>query len=192
MFVKLSSFFVNLLISCRTIDASEENIYTYGFELLLSSFAGIAILHLSSALLDVPFSWTLYLLGFVQYRITGGGYHATSHTRCLIIFSLAYLIAIAINNHVYKCMNYGAITSACMFVLFVFVAPVEAANKTVSLKRQRKLRIIGMGLALLSLFWGIIFASFCEPSKALSMYYTGSCTAGVSIVAGFISNKTRR
>lgn len=62
MFVKLSSFFVNLLIACRTIDASEENIYTYGFELLLSSFAGIAILHLSSALLDVPFSWTLYLL----------------------------------------------------------------------------------------------------------------------------------
>lgn len=67
----------NKLCAFGIFPKSQEKIYIYGFELLLSSVIGIMVLMMISITRGTAFAWLSYLLGFIPVRITGGGYHAS-------------------------------------------------------------------------------------------------------------------
>ena len=72
----------------RIIEAKTIHIYTYGLELLFSSLAGVVALIIISTANGKAFLWIPYLAGFIPLRLSGGGYHASTHFRCIFIFSL--------------------------------------------------------------------------------------------------------
>ena len=76
------------------IEAKAIRIYAYGLELLYSSLAGVVALMIISAVCEKPFQWIPYLAGFVPLRLSGGGYHAKSHFRCIFTFSLLYFLVL--------------------------------------------------------------------------------------------------
>ena len=82
----------NKLCAFGIFPKSQEKIYIYGFELLLSSVIGIMVLMMISITRGTAFAWLSYLLGFIPVRITGGGYHAKTHFTCILSFSLLFLI----------------------------------------------------------------------------------------------------
>lgn len=192
MFVKLASIIVDILISYEIVDAQKSRIYVYGFELLISSIAGIVALCFISVFTDCPICWIPYLLGFIPFRLTGGGYHAQSHSSCLFLFSVTYLIALLLNYSIDALSYFGVVANLYLIILFVFIAPVEAMNKPVPTERRKVLRMTGIGLAIFNILICVVVEIFFVPAKISSMYYMGNCIAGISMLVGSTSCKRRK
>ena len=92
----------NKLCAFGIFPKSQEKIYIYGFELLLSSVIGIMVLMMISITRGTAFAWLSYLLGFIPVRITGGGYHAKTHFTCILSFSLLFLIFLLSSSFIIK------------------------------------------------------------------------------------------
>lgn len=191
MFVRLALYFVDILVKHGIIEEKRKRIYEYGFELLLSSVAGIAALFFLSVLLGKPTAWIPYLLGFIPFRLTGGGYHAKSHTSCILLFSTAFFVSILINISINEASCYGIMVNLWITVLYLSVAPVQAINKSVPAMVRKKNRRLGISIAVLNMFLGVLEVSHLLHIEALFMYYIGNTFAGISILVGFFTNKRR-
>lgn len=191
LFVRLAANFVDILVTYGIIEETRKRLYEYGFELLLSSVAGIAALFFLSVLVGKPTAWIPYLLGFIPFRLTGGGYHAKSHSSCITLFSVAYLVSMLIDNEINKVSCYGMMINFWIIVLYLTVAPVQATNKPVPVRMRKKHRRFGISIAVLNMFLGILEVSHLFRIEAPLMYYIGNTFAGISILVGFITNKRR-
>ncbi len=72
------------------IEAKATHIYAYGLELLFSSLGGVVALIIISTVCGKPFLWIPYLAGFIPLRLSGGGYHAKTHFRCVFTFKYVF------------------------------------------------------------------------------------------------------
>lgn len=176
----------------RVIEASMVNICAYGFEVLLSSIAGVTALIIISIVDGKTFFWFPYLLGFVPLRLSGGGYHAKTHFRCLFIFSLLYSIVLI--GELYM-IQFRAWLVACAInlVIIYFCSPVEASNKPLKECQWRTNRRNSLCLASVNLVGCIALVFLCEiDSSWLNMYFAGNSLAGVSMLFAAITKKNVR
>lgn len=129
----------NKLCAFGIFPKSQEKIYIYGFELLLSSVIGIMVLMMISITRGTAFAWLSYLLGFIPVRITGGGYHAKTHFTCILSFSLLFLIFLLSSSFIdIQSITY-IFLSLTTLIISLAVAPVEAINKPLSNERRSKI-----------------------------------------------------
>jgi len=120
------------------IEKGQISVYTYGFELLISTIIEICLLILMSVLLGAPFSWLFFLLGFIPERIHAGGYHAKTHLSCYIIFTSLFTLSSFISLSFSFPDIFPLITSLVLLVLILIWGPVEATNKPLSIERRKK------------------------------------------------------
>lgn len=111
------------------IEPQKIHIYAYGLELLYSSLAGVMALVITSAVCGKPFLWIPYLVGFVPLRLSGGGYHAKTHFRCIFTFSLLYFLVLLVVILYAIPAIICLITCLANLVIILFFSPVAAPNK---------------------------------------------------------------
>lgn len=133
---------IAVFLSDKT-DEYPLEIYTYGFELLISSITETFILIVLGVILDAFLETIVFVISFSFIRFFVGGYHAKSYLKCAIVTVIVYLLVIIsyeLFKEVYFILQIGVIVFAFLFS-FVFIcifAPIENANKKIENKKKTK------------------------------------------------------
>lgn len=182
--------YVGFLVSQGIIEEADQEIYCYGFKVLL--FNAICILSVMAIglFLGLLPETVSFLIGFFGMRLYAGGYHAATEKRCYGLFMMTYLLFcwyISIFPQ-FNIIVLSAIMCFCVASVLKF-APIadqsvkESAEKF-GMFRRRCLLICGMNLLIVCLFVGYF------PNNTLLYSYTlGFIVECVSIIAEKIFNK---
>lgn len=175
------------------IEAGKARVYAYGLELLYSSLAGVAVLIIASAICAEPFLWIPYLAGFAPLRLSGGGYHAKTHFRCIFAFSFLYfLVLFMVRSYVIPARTW-LIACPVNLVIILLFSPVAAPNKPLKESKRRTNRRSSLLLGLANLLGSatVVFL-FTPKGQWVNMYFAGSSMAGLSMLLAVIKKRERR
>lgn len=175
------------------IETGKARIYAYGLELLYSSLAGVAALLIISAICGKPFLWIPYLAGFVPLRLSGGGYHAKTHFRCIFTFSFLYFLVLFTERLYPIPVKACLITCSINLVIILLFSPVAAPNKPLKESSRRINRRNSLLLGLVNLLGAMAVVFLFTPNgQWVNMYFAGSSMAGLSMLLAVIKKQERR
>lgn len=175
------------------IETGKARIYAYGLELLYSSLAGVAALLIISAICGKPFLWIPYLAGFVPLRLSGGGYHAKTHFRCIFTFSFLYSLVLFTERLYPIPVKACLIACSINLVIILLFSPVAAPNKPLKESSRRTNRRNSLLLGLVNLLGAFAAVFLFTPNgQWVNMYFAGSSMAGLSMLLAVIKKQERR
>lgn len=181
------------MIDNDIIESEATRIYAYGLELLYSSFAGVIALIIISTVFGKPFLWMPYLAGFVPLRLSGGGYHAKTHFRCIFTFSLLYFFVLLIERLYVFSAKICLVTCLVNFTIILLFAPVAAPNKPLKEYQARMNRRDSIVLGLINLLgYFVLVFLFNVHHQWVNLYFAGSSMAGLSMLLSVINKRGRR
>lgn len=172
MISKLSSGIVKVLIRQSVVDKENEELYDYGFFILLSQILYFIIALLIGILLNVIPHSIIFYIAFSFVRRYAGGYHASTEIRCEISTAISIIACISIIklSQFYDfniiLLIISAISAICIFVL----CPLDTPEKPLSEKEFKYFRKISWLILLIItiliiisyvLSWKFIFAPCC-------------------------------
>lgn len=175
------------------IESKAIHIYAYGLELLYSSLAGVVVLVIISVVCGKPYLWIPYLLGFALLRLSGGGYHAITHFRCVFIFSLLYSLVLLIESVCAIPVKIYLVTCLGNLVIILLFSPVAAPNKPLKESQGKTNRRNSLILGIANLLGYIVLVFlFNVHNQWVNMYIVGSSMAGLSMLLAVINKRERR
>ena len=174
---KVSSFY----ISKGMIPEKDREIYDYCFEVLLSTASTTAVILGISIAAGAVLRTLSYMAVFGMLKSSVGGYHARTHTGCLVrsvgVYAVYLVLSLLLPAGVMKMLTVllTGFAAATVFRL----APVGTENKplgqaqTIRLRKQSRLLILALTAVNL-----ILLAAGADPQFAFAM------SSGMTIVAG--------
>jgi len=169
MLQKFSEQLTDFLLIKGIIDSEDREIYTYGFEALLSTVINIFIVLTIGIVAGIALESMFYLLMFAILRVYCGGYHAETHISCILIFTGIYGTSMITARllPVEAESIFSLITGTLSFVAILILAPIEHKNKPFvddeKVKFRKTARIIA-SLQLMSIY--LINGIFTPAMKA--------------------------
>lgn len=157
---------------------SQKAIYTYGFELLLSSSAVAISIFILSVLLGKIYSSIVFSSIFVTIRLFSGGFHAKTYGRCFIFSNLTYLICLVSANQILLhdlgllCPILATAAAVTIFVL----TPIKHKNHPLSDGKYKKNQRISRALTV-CICLVILTSHYCFYAPNLV------CLSSVTLVA---------
>lgn len=122
------------------IPEGEQDVYAYSLEVVLGS----AMFWLMMILLTIAFgevgATMIYLIVFFLFRSSIGGYHASTHLRCISISAIAYLIFIWCYNQFASQTILTLVFSILAIVIVFIFAPIDHPNKPFSRAEWQRYR----------------------------------------------------
>lgn len=181
--------YVGFLVSQGIIEEADQEIYCYGFKVLL--FNAICILSVMAIglFLGLLPETVSFLIGFFGMRLYAGGYHAATEKRCYGLFMMTYLLVCGyiiifprVNIVVWSVILCFCAVSILKFAPIADQSVKESAEKF-GMFRRRCLLICRMNLIIAGLFVGYF------PNNTLLYSYTlGFIVECVSIIVARILN----
>ena len=171
------------LVKRKVIDEKQHEVYTYGFELIVSALINILLMAIISIAFRRYYDWLLFLAAFVPLRMTAGGYHAGSHMKCIIVGTVGFTALLAL------CRFWGdwiiaiLLIAALSFLLILSFSPVEAHNKKLKGGQRKKNRTISMCIGVANLVIAVVVRFIPSLSGVLNIYYAGVFAAALSMLA---------
>ena len=174
---KVSSFY----ISKGMIPEKDREIYDYCFEVLISTASTTAVILGISIAAGAVLRTLSYMAVFGMLKSSVGGYHARTHTGCLVrsvgVYAVYLALSLLLPAGVMKMLTVllTGFAAATVFRL----APVGTENKplgqaqTIRLRKQSRLLILALTAVNL-----ILLAAGADPQFAFAM------SSGMTIVAG--------
>lgn len=157
---------------CGIIENQTVKVYTYGFELLISSIMSIFPIIILSIIMQIPNAWLIFLLGFIPERVTAGGYHASTPLRCHIIFSSVFLLLLVIRNALTFPSCFAVWTSIFELLLVYIFSPIEAVNKPLCESKKQTNRHRSFFFALCNIILSfIILVQLDTLNLPLSIFF---------------------
>ena len=123
---RLCKHCIDYMIKYKAIENSQKNIMMYGLDLLFTSNLNIIIILSVGFFVGRITETSLLMLFYIPLQSFGGGYHCSTHLRCLALmvvkffFALVYLIRL--QSEIIWTL------SILMLGVFYFFAPVEHKN----------------------------------------------------------------
>ncbi|NMA65399.1 MAG: accessory gene regulator B family protein [Clostridiaceae bacterium] len=146
MISSVSKKITELFINNNIIKSEDKEIYSYGLEYIISSVLPIIFALVISLIIGMTGSVIIYMLTFVLFRIFAGGYHASSHLKCQILFYTTLAINVLIIRLItmlddttvkYLTVLISVIASGIIF----WLAPIDNENKPFSKDEYIKFKI---------------------------------------------------
>jgi len=165
-YAKLSDFIFDRYFLPLGVDEKYKSIYSYGCEIILSSLFNTILLFILGGSLHILTEMLCFLLTFIPLRIYGRGAHASTHTRCLVLFSVSMVIAIAAGSLLSVTQLYIPVAlsglTCCLFIQYRFSAGKE------KILRYHNQRLIQFAFPwLVCLLAGIALFLPIEPKYAV-------------------------
>jgi len=157
MISKISFRIVRILLRNNIIEADDDEIYQYGFEMILSTLVMLLIVLACGFIFGEMISSIVFFIMFALVRSSSGGYHADTHFKCNMMYTINLAIVLF---WIRLAPPYYSISSHIMFLLIFLLmvyrfSPIENPNKPLDSfqkKRHKALCIIyGLILSALSL-----------------------------------------
>lgn len=138
------------------IKESDAEIYTYGYEILLSEIINWTITIIIAVLTKRIAESIFYTIAFMHIRESIGGYHAKTHFRCTVLSAAVFAVCLWLiyitPENIYPFLIIGGL--ALHMLLVLQFAPVAHPNKPFTDEREiAKFR--GKSIKL-SLFYGAL------------------------------------
>ena len=106
-------------------ESTEEDadIYAYAVEAVLATLINVAICLFIAAVFGTLSSGIIFILTFASLRRLVGGYHASSHLKCILIFATIFTIAMCgiflLQTIIGSIILIGVITIALAFLVVI-------------------------------------------------------------------------
>ena len=144
MINEITENIVKCLMKNDIISEDGKYIYTYGLDLIISGLIGILTVLLAGIIIGEIFYAIIYNLIMVIVRIYTGGYHASTHAKCLISYVLTFFTSIVILKEEFIKLNrpLEIVISILVLLTIAIYAPLENKNKVLSKVQKRKYKII--------------------------------------------------
>lgn len=169
MIHKLSDILAVTICKKGIFPQEETEIYSYGFELLISGIISFIIILVCGIVFGILSESILFYIIFVGVRPFSGGYHAETHFKCKVTFLSMYAMIMSFSSILtinYNPSYHFLLILICMLSMYLY-APVEHPNKPLEeteRQRNRKLSLIlssivslvSIAVALYSLKHGVI------------------------------------
>lgn len=169
MYKKIALKASHTLIRLNIVKKSEIDVYTYGFELLISTFMSVTVILFLSIFFNAFKDTCYFLIGFIVTRLICGGFHAKKNLTCFLttLFNYAFFLFVVLSlnkdfeNYI---MLVGTIVS-CSFILFF--SPCANQNNPMSEYRKKQNKKYGFVLILFLIF----FLSYTLITRNIPYYY---------------------
>lgn len=171
MLTKIAMSLTNRLKRSGIVSAEAEDIYIYGFELVISFLFSTITILLIGIIFKLYFETLCFLLIFIALRSFTGGYHANKYWRCNIITLGSYLSVMLLSKCVVPDIVFYIIIFIVGLLLIIFKAPIENVNKPLSKTQKSRFNFVSIimfvafSLMSLALYKGI-------PSLSAVFFYT--------------------
>lgn len=184
MLNKTAVYCTKCLILEGVIEQKREDIYIYGFELLLSTISSILSMIFISIITENFVNGILFLLVFMPLRMTANGYHAKTFFKCFILTNSIFILYIYMIGR-YSAMLIMPISIVIFIISVIYIylkAPVEHPNhilKEIKRKQNRWYAHIILGIDCLAIFLMYITG---WRKAAYSLYISIVLVAGMMII----------
>lgn len=191
MISKISSRIAEILIKHSAIEKEDEELYTYGFFILLSQILYFIITIAIGILFNIIIESIIFYISFQFIRKYAGGYHASTEARCEILSTLSILTCIIVIklSKMYDFQTIlliiGAVSAVCIFAL----CPLDTPEKPLSDKEFKHFRKISW-LILLLITLLIILACCFKFTLILVPLCMSLILESVLLIAGKIKSIT--
>lgn len=106
MIKKASTLIVEFWIKNAIIKTDDRESYCYGMELILSTLINVTFMViLSYYVIGYPIAFIPYIAVYTPLRMTAGGYHASSHLKCILYTQITFIVfvmsALALGKNIY-------------------------------------------------------------------------------------------
>lgn len=182
--------YVSFLATQGIIEEADQEIYYYGFKVLL--FNAVCIL----SVMAIGLFWGLlpetvcFLIGFFGMRLYAGGYHAATEKRCYGLFVMTHLLVCeyisifpSVNIVVWSIILCFCVVSVLKFAPIGDKNDLENETEQFAVFRRRCLLICSVNLII-----AYVFIGYFLSSTLLCAYTLGFIMECVSIIAGRILN----
>jgi accessory gene regulator B len=188
----LTQKFINLKI----IDANKQNIYLYGFEMLISNFVYSLIFIILSLVTDTLIASFFFWIGLFLVRKTAGGHHSNSYISCHILFASNHIIFILLYKFLpYKWLYICIVAMLCFSIITIlFFAPVDHKNKPFIKTEYKRYKLLSKIYCIILIATLIFIVSKVIAVNLTGLgFFFGTFSATVSLLcAKIIRLKERR
>lgn len=127
----------------------EKDIYIYGLKLFVSTCIGTGILLFIGLISNHFIEAIIFEIIISSSRSIMGGYHAKTHTTCIISYVGMFIIGIIwLNYHVFNFEEIFGL-SIISIITTVFLSPIENVNKILSIKKKKLYKVYSMLYSLI-------------------------------------------
>lgn len=179
----------SFLVSNNIITDEDASVYAYGLELILATIVNTFVVCVIGIVMGRFIETILFLASFAILRSFSGGYHASTHVKCLVILVVAYMINMVLIWMIsVEYMLYASLVLQFISIFLIFkYAPVENENKPLNEEERRnykiKSRILSLVLAAIASAGLLLFPTAQELFFSITL---GLTTAAASTSAAVI------
>lgn len=186
-------YLTKMLLKNNAISEENQDIYIYGWEMILSTAGSVAAILLVAIVFKQLPGTVLFLLFFLTLRAYAGGYHANSYLGCFSSSLVVYLVFLTISLKMpVAYMPIGIWCLTLLSVALVFLrAPQDNPNKPITTEEERKRltkisRLLALGQAGL-----VVLLSWLTPSLTPYLWWAtlGMTDAGGTLLISNWKNK---
>lgn len=156
-------------------EKDKQQIYAYGIECLLNELISDVLLLIAGLITHQLLDLILWWAAFTPVRIHLGGYHASTHFRCITIGTILGICSLIINPLWIYIYSYIPLFVLISIVLAFWKAPISHKNHPISQRRRKSARIKAMIFIVLENVLALYLMTFI-PSVAAPIF-TGNLTA---------------
>lgn len=186
---KVAAMITNYLCKNKTIHEDNKEIYSYGFEIMLSNITNFLLILVIGLLYNNVIHTLVFYFVFVVTRSYSGGYHAKNYFKCNMIFASICFITLFLSNLLNKNMSlvylvvFLSIYLGCIFEY----APIDSENKRLTVEEKEKYKKISQNI---SYIWSgiIVILYFTAKEYATTLTLTLVMIAVLMLIE---VNKTR-
>ncbi|MCT4545185.1 MAG: accessory gene regulator B family protein [Vallitalea sp.] len=159
------------LVGKNVIKQVDAEIYTYGFELIISTLLIMITEICLGIIFNCLFEVLVFILFFCSLRLQAGGYHADTHLKCFSFFTIGCFSSIGLSHLLINYNKSFIIIFLILIETYILVlryAPVDTLNKPFTdseLIKFRKTSYITITVQV------IIISALSIFLKHLNLYY---------------------
>ena len=165
---------------------SEEEIVAYGLFSLLSKLMYAVICLILGLIFSVPLESMIFYAVFLFVKKYGGGFHASTEGRCMILSTIEILLSICFVFFALResaVLKSAALASAVSYIIICILSPAAAKEKPLDKAekiRYRERSIIRVTLTFAAMTAVLIFGypRICAPLCAALLLESVMLTAG--------------
>ncbi len=182
MIEKLADSLTTKFINSNILRDEDREIYNYCFQAVISVAINYGLILLLSIILKEFICSLVFILSFLVFRKTSGGYHASSYLKCEIMSILSYLVLILIIKQFELVFRFSILFLLLGLIIILFLSPIQDDNKPFTEKQQRRFKIISKSLASLFIVMFAILELCGYHNSFVNKYFFSFCY-GIDLVA---------
>lgn len=174
MISRLSNSIVKVFLEQSDI-SNDEELYQYGFFILLSQILYFIITIVIGILLGIVLESIIFYIAFQFIRRYAGGYHASMEIRCEVMSTLSILVCLVVIrlSKTYDFQFALLIVSSVSAVCIAVLCPLDTPEKPLSEKEFKYFRKISW--LILSVISLVVAISYFVRLKWLQIFFVPCC-----------------